>query len=144
MANTLDIKDIEKLAEIISGIRVAMLTSIDEDGALLSRPMATQDSGFDGALWFFTRSDSAKIESYSQGKHVNVTYSDAEHQRYTSVAGTADLVTDREIIRDLWRPRYSTWFKGGVDDPSIVLIKIAVEKAEYWSGPTGFRRRFGS
>ncbi|RYD97139.1 MAG: pyridoxamine 5'-phosphate oxidase, partial [Sphingobacteriales bacterium] len=32
----------------------SMLTTLDESGALHSRPMAMMDIEFDGDLWFFT------------------------------------------------------------------------------------------
>ena len=37
-------KNVEKLAELIQGIRIAMLTTSDTDGSLHSRPMATQEA----------------------------------------------------------------------------------------------------
>src|SRR5690606_30642051 len=45
---------IEKLRELIKDIDIAMLTTVDEDGSLRSRPMGTQEAEFDGDLWFFT------------------------------------------------------------------------------------------
>jgi general stress protein 26 len=44
--------DIQKLAELMKGIRFAMLTTVEEDGTLHSRPMTTQDTEFDGDLCF--------------------------------------------------------------------------------------------
>ena len=49
--------DIKKLGELIKDIRIAMLTTVDEDGSLRSRPMATQDAEFDGVLWFMVGAD---------------------------------------------------------------------------------------
>ena len=40
------VKDIEQVADLIRGIRVAMLTTVDGDGELHGRPMATQDVDF--------------------------------------------------------------------------------------------------
>jgi general stress protein 26 len=47
-------EDVEKLAKLIKGIKFAMLTTALPDGSLRSRPMATQNTAFDGTLWFFT------------------------------------------------------------------------------------------
>ena len=52
---------IKKLVEMIQGIRVAMLTTAMPDGTLRSRPMATQQTEFDGDLWFFTEASSGKV-----------------------------------------------------------------------------------
>jgi general stress protein 26 len=45
---------VEKLGELLKGIRFAMLTTEDGEGFLRSRPMATRELGEDGTLWFFT------------------------------------------------------------------------------------------
>ena len=46
---------IEKVRDLIKGIKIAMLTTVNPtDGSLHSRPMATQEAEFDGDLWFFT------------------------------------------------------------------------------------------
>ena len=41
---------IETIGDLIKDIRVAMLTTVEADGALRSRPMATQSTPFDGEL----------------------------------------------------------------------------------------------
>ena len=45
---------IQKLAKMIEDIDFAMLTTVQPDGTLRSRPMSTQRAEFDGTLWFFT------------------------------------------------------------------------------------------
>lgn len=128
-------EDVKKLAELIKDIRVAMLTTEEDDGTLRSRPMATQFSEFDGALWFFTDSESPKVAEISHHQRVNVSYAEPKHERYVSVSGLAELVRDRDKIRELWNPAYKAWFPQGADDPRIALLKVTVEKAEYWDSP---------
>ena len=41
---------IKKLGELIEDIKIAMLTTVEEDGSLRSRPMGTQQVEFDGEL----------------------------------------------------------------------------------------------
>ena len=53
----------EKVAELAKGIRVAMLTTIDDAGHYVSRPMAQQQVEFDGDLWFFAERHSRKVAS---------------------------------------------------------------------------------
>jgi general stress protein 26 len=43
-------ESMDKLRELIKGIKVAMFTTADEDGTLRSRPMVTQETDFDGDL----------------------------------------------------------------------------------------------
>lgn len=130
-------EDVAKLAELVEGIRIAMLTTTEWDGTLRSRPMATQEVEFDGDLWFFTAHDSPKVREAERDQHVNVSYADPSNNRYVSVSGVAEEVRDRAKMEELWSPLYKPWFPGGLDDPDLTLLKIHVEKAEYWESTGG-------
>lgn len=123
---------VKKLGELIKEIEFAMLTTVEEDGSLRSRPMATQQVEFDGDLWFFTRADAPKVEEIEREHQVNASYSRPDAQRYVSLSGTARLVRDRAKIEELWNPAYKAWFPEGLDDPQLALLKVTVEKGEYW------------
>ncbi len=127
---------IQKLNQKIDGIRVVMLTTVEEDGSLRSRPMATQQFPSDGSLWFFTHSEAGKVREIRQDEHVNLVYVDLEKERYVSVSGRARLVQDRAMAEKLWNPLAKAWFPGGLDDPKLGLLQVAIEKAEYWDAPT--------
>lgn len=129
--------DIKKLGELIEDINIAMLTTVDEDGTLRSRPMGTQQVEFDGDLWFFTAADSAKVHEVRQEQQVNVAYAEPKQQRYVSVSGVAQLVRDQQKIKELWNPIFKAWFPEGLDDPNLALLKVHVTKAEYWESANG-------
>ncbi|MGQ9366873.1 pyridoxamine 5'-phosphate oxidase family protein [Azospirillum sp. ST 5-10] len=129
----------EKLWHLIKDMRVAMMTTVEEDGTLQSRPMAVlSHAGFDDAtLWFFTRAGSDKTHALAGHRQVNLAYADTGDETYVSVAGTATLVRDRQRIEALWREPMATWFPKGVEDPEIALIRVDVSSAEYWDAPSG-------
>ncbi|MEO8132148.1 MAG: pyridoxamine 5'-phosphate oxidase family protein [Bryobacteraceae bacterium] len=128
---------IKKLRELIKDLRVGMLTTVtEEDGTLRSRPMATQEAEFDGDLWFLTSIDSAKSHEIDKDHRVNVSYADAGANRFVSVSGTARVFRDEKKIKSLWSPLYKAWFPKGVSDPSIALLRVQVDDAEYWDGPS--------
>jgi general stress protein 26 len=129
-------ESLRKLQKLIENVRVAMLTTVDRDGALRSRPMATQDVDveFDGALWFYTEAGSDKVREIQAHPEVNLSYSDGK-STYVSVSGSAELVRDRHQMEELWNPSLEAWFPKGLDDPDIALLRVAVEKAEYWDAP---------
>jgi general stress protein 26 len=129
--------DVEKLAELIGDVKVAMLTTVDEDGSLHSRPMWTQQEEFDGQLWFFTAASSHKVREVEREHRVNLGYADPENDRYISVSGRATLIRDRSKIEDLWNPLYKAWFPMGLADPDLALLRVEVDKAEYWDTPPG-------
>ena len=126
---------IEKLAKLINGVGIAMLTTITPEGDLHARPMATQEVEFDGTLWFFTGASSPKVEHIEKDSRVNAAFSNPKDQVYVSVAGRASLVRDRAKIEELWNPSLEAWFKEGLDDPDLALLKIDVDGAEYWDAP---------
>ena len=47
----------EKVRKLIKDTKLAMLTSVDADGKLVSKPMATQDVEFDGDVFFIAERD---------------------------------------------------------------------------------------
>ncbi len=131
IVNRLSSQSIRELAALIKDSKIAMLVTRHPGGILRSRPMATQQVDFDGDLWFLTMDDSLKAEEIRAEPHVNVSYS--EKDRWISIAGTAELVQDRQNLKKLWKDEYQVWVPGGVDDPHLTLLKITIVEAEYWS-----------
>ena len=129
----------KKLRELAKSIDFAMLTTVDDDGTLRSRPMSTNGHvEFDGDLWFFTYGSSHKVHEIERQPQVNVAFSDPKSQTYISITGTAALVTDKAKIKELFKPQLMAWFPKGTDTPDIALLKVSATKAEYWDAPSGF------
>ncbi len=124
-------ESIKKVNDLIEDVQIAMLTTID-GGTLRSRPMQTQEAEFDGDLWFFTSTDTHKTDEIEKDNRVNVAYASPSNNTYVSISGTASLVNDKEKIEELWNPILKAWFPKGLDDPTLILLKVSVEQAEYW------------
>ena len=129
--------DLQKIRELIKDIDFCMLTTVDESGDLHSRPMSSNgDVDPNGDIWFFTQASSLKVTEIEKLPKVNVSFADPDNQRYISVSGTAQLVRDRAKIDELWKPEFKMWFPEGRDDPEVALLKVSLEKAEYWDSPS--------
>lgn len=50
------------IAKLIEDIPIAMLTTMQDDGAMASRPMAALEMDEHGAIWFLTDRRSSKVE----------------------------------------------------------------------------------
>lgn len=135
MAETRE-ESIKKLGELIHDVDVAMMVTMDE-GIMRSRPMSTQKTEFDGDLWFFTNIKDHKIEEIEKDDRVNLSYAKPDDSIYVSVSGTIEITQDRGMIDELWNPIYKAWFPEGKDDPEIALLKVTVERAEYWDYSAG-------
>ena len=126
----------KKLYELIKDMRIAMMTTVDTDGTLHSRPMYSHKADEHGDLWFFTKIQSPKITEISRDGEVNLAYSDPDKQHYVSVSGKAEIVRDRAKIDAMWSEPLRTWFPDGKDDPSIALIRVHPARGEYWDTPS--------
>ena len=129
-------EDVQKLADLIENIQIAMLTTAGTDGRLYSRPMATQQEKFKGKLWFFTQKHSGKVNEIQHDQQINLSYAAPDKNRYVSVAGRAALSSDREKMKELWSPVFKAFFPDGLDDPELALLEVEVESAEYWDAPS--------
>jgi len=140
--------DLQKLQELVKDIDFCMLTTVDEAGDLHSRPMSSNgDIDPEGDIWFFTSASSHKVSEIEKLPKVNVSFADPDNQHYISISGTAQLVRDRNKIDELWRPEFKMWFPEGKDDPDVALLRVSLEKAEYWDSPSstvGFMLNFVS
>ena len=124
-----------KVADLIKGNRIGMLTTTAADGTLISRPMALQEVEFDGDLWFFAQRTSRKITHIGVDPQVNVTV--ASGSTWVSLTGTATVVEDAGRKKELWNTVVEAWFPDGPDSDEIVLVKVAGDSAEYWNTPGG-------
>lgn len=130
-------KHLEKLRELIKDIDFCMLTTVDDEGHLRSRPMSSNgEVEADGDLWFFTYASSHKVDEIRHDRRANVSFADPKHHTYVSVTGNAELVRDRQKIAELWKPQFKIWFPRGIDEPDIALLKVHVTQAEYWDSPS--------
>jgi general stress protein 26 len=117
----------ERLEALISGIRVAMLTTEAPGGALQARPLTVQK--FDGdAVWFLVDADAEwtgdRLDS------VNLSFVDGD--TWVSVAGTASIVRDPAVLDELGDPVSDSWFTAG---STPAALRVEVGRADYWDAP---------
>jgi general stress protein 26 len=124
--------ELAQLGHLIKSIPVAMMTVVDEEYALISRPMAPLEMDVDGAIWFFTDLHSAKVRQLSA---VNLSFSNIDEASYISICGRGEVHTDAAAIERLWTAAAKPWFPNGKDSPNLALLKIIPGSAEYWDGP---------
>jgi len=124
----------EKLSDLIKDIKFAMFTTHKPDGGHLhSRPMTTQNKRIDDdALWFFMSRSGDPVAEFEGDDQVNVSYADPGSDTYVSVSGIAEIVEDPMKKQALWTPAAKAWFKGGVDDPDLALVRVRIEHADWW------------
>jgi general stress protein 26 len=128
---------IESVRKLIGEIHIAMLTTRVEGDTLRSRPMITAKHDFDGNVWFFTAVDDPKVAEIKTQPQVNVAYSSPNNEKYVSLSGRAELVTDRKYLENFWTEEMLQWFPNGLADKKLALLRIDVTEAEYWNHKAG-------
>ncbi len=124
---------LETVARIMEDTRIAVLTYVSPEGALVSTPMGTQDFEQPGTTWFLTERDTDKVRAIEADPRVNVSYS--SDAGWVSLSGTARVSEDRAKLQELWDASAGAFMSGGPDDASNVLLEIDGATAEYWESP---------
>ena len=136
-------EQMEKIRDMVETIRIAMMTTIDEQGNLVSRPMAALQFDEQGDIWFFTNRTSPKVDQIEHvEQRVNVSFVSVSDADYVSISGAASEVDDRAKINELWNPQAKAWFPKGKDDPELTLLKVHTQMAEYWNSNDSTMVRF--
>ena len=131
-------KKLDDLYKLIDGIEIAMFTTHRADGQLVSRPMQTQEREPGVDLWFMTNIETHKLDDLMHDPHVNLAYLNTRSMEWVSVAGLATVSTDRELVRELYKPDWKAWLgddggerDGSENDPRIALILVEAESVTY-------------
>ncbi|WP_375502280.1 pyridoxamine 5'-phosphate oxidase family protein [uncultured Jatrophihabitans sp.] len=123
------------LVELVKDIRIAMLTTVDDEGHLTARPMAQQDVQADGDLWFFVEKSSPTAANLVGRPQAGVALS--SNDTWVSLSGTAEIVDDVARAKELWNPWVEAWLPQGPEDDSVALVHFRAEAGEYWETAGG-------
>ena len=132
---------LKRLATLIEGIEIAMLTTRTADGSMVSRPLQTLQFTGGEELVFFTAADSAKVEELTAHPEVLLSYADPKQRRFVSVRGTASIDRDAATIEALWTPVQQVFFPAGKTDPNLVLLRVRLRDAAWWQSAGSFAAR---
>jgi general stress protein 26 len=126
-------EDLDKVWSLMERIHVCMLVTMEGD-VHRARPMGPRVHRNDNAIYFLTDDQSPKIEAIAAQPSVCLTFADPGGNDYVSLSGTARILNDRHVIRELWSPAASA-FWDSVDDPRIRALEVTPSEAQYWLGP---------
>ena len=127
-------KDLSIIATFIEEATVCMITTVDHNGGLSSRPMLVEELDEEGNLWLFTLANSLLMEEIRKIPVVNLTFTSGKNKFLSARAiGYEDF--DKEKLTELWDPSLKRWFKEGLATPEITLLKLDMQEVEYWVTP---------
>ena len=91
---------VEQLNELIRNIKFAMFTTVHSDGLPHSRPMAAQEADADNLLWFFTDTNTDKVDAIHENDNVCLSYVDPDGQHRRVSLNTVDREATRRVNRE--------------------------------------------
>ena len=124
-------KDLKTIAETIEEARVCMITTVDHNGGLASRPMIVQELDEEGNLWFFAKSDSNLMNEIRGIPVVNITFT-AGKEKFISALAIGYEAFDKEKMQELWDPSQKKLFHQGSDPEELTFLKLDLQEVEYW------------
>ena len=102
-----------RVLDLIRHIRVALLTTLDRDGAFHTRPVQTLRVEDEGTLWFFTDLRSDKADELRADMRVSLGYADTAANRYVAVSGMGTVRRDPHKAQELWQVEQRAYYPDG-------------------------------
>lgn len=120
----------------IENSQYCWILTVANDGSINARPMGKQkvpvsDDPF--CSIFLTRRGTRKADEITSSSHVSVTYQHDATDSYVTLVGSGTIVTDRQLLRASWLPRWNQFFPGGADDDDAMLIQFSTDRIELWA-----------
>jgi general stress protein 26 len=119
--------------QLVQRSEVMMLVTGERDERSAGRPMLPLFLPNDPSIYFLTHQGSRKIEQIAARPQVTLTTSGAGC--YFFVVGLAHVSREPDLVRDLWHPTYRAWFPAGKDDSEAAVVRVVVERVDYWEPP---------
>jgi len=124
----------KRVRAVIERAGVAILMNVNEKGTHIGRPMLPLLVLNDPHIYFLTHQSSRKVTQLAVRPQVGLSI--ISTNCFIVVAGSAQLSRDRVLIQRLWSPTYRAWFPDGKDDREATVIRVAVERIDYWEPPS--------
>jgi general stress protein 26 len=124
----------QRVRALIEQAGVAILMNVNEEGMHTGRPMLPLLVLNDPHVYFLTHQSSRKVAQLAIRPQVALSIISANC--FIIVAGSAELSRDPGLIRRLWSPTYRAWFPEGKDDREATVIRVAVDRIDYWEPPS--------
>lgn len=126
---------LEQVRARVEDVRVAMVTTVEGDGALSSRPLTVQQITADGGVDFLVTRDAGWR---ADGQRVDVALVD-EGTTWVSVTGTARYLDDPVAVDELWDEVSRQFFD---DRSDAIVMRVNSDTWSYWAAPNQLAQIF--
>jgi general stress protein 26 len=124
--------EINDLKSIIAITNTGILFTHGSVGKLNGRAMTTVKIEQNANLWFFTNEFSRHVSEICKNNRVVINYTVPLSNTYAVVRGKAYLTREINKINELYVPAIKTWFPAGLNDPSMILLRVEPVEIQCW------------
>ena len=127
--------------ELIERSTIAMVGTLDEDGA--PRIVAMIKAEHDGmrTIWFSTNTSSEHVRQLERDPRACVYFAQwaEEPWRGLTLGGRMEILRDRATRERLWQDSSVRFYPQGVDDPDYTVLRFAAKWAKFYQYGTKLR-----
>ncbi|MFN7117333.1 MAG: pyridoxamine 5'-phosphate oxidase family protein [Saprospiraceae bacterium] len=123
---------IKKIKDMTNDINICMMCTNLNNMPISTCPMATQEVDEEGNIWFLSTKNSNHNQDIEQDSRSQLIYAHPGQASFLSLYGSAEVLYDRQLIEDIWKPDAKIWFQEGKDDPNLTVIRFSPEEGYYW------------
>ena len=106
----------------------------NRDDSSSAVPMSPQlDKDANSSIWFFTHDKS----DFKDGGPAVATFQSKGHDMFARFDGHLVRETSQERFDQFWNNFVEAWYKGGKDDPNLLMLRMDLGEAEIWSTKLG-------
>ena len=123
--------DLDRVWEIMEDVSICMVTT-HAGGKMRSRPMHAIPDRDENAIYFITDTRGAKDDEIAAAPDVCLSFADIGDNTYLSITGAAEMVHDPAKAEEFWSTEAQASWPRGPQDPSVRVLRVDPEQAEYW------------
>ena len=116
-------------AAVVEADRFPYLATIDGDQPRLRPVSPVRTEGF--TVYVANLRSYHKTGEIAANPNVELCYLDEEHNQ-VRITGTADVVTDRAVLQDIWDTNpLLRHYLGSIDNPELIVYRITPNRVRY-------------
>ncbi len=123
-------EDVPQLAsELVKKIRFPMLATIDGNQPRVRPVSPVRTDGF--TVYVANLKSYGKTAELEKNSNVELCYIDEDHNQ-VRITGVATIVTDRNLLQDIWNTnRLLQHYLGSIDNPELIVYKIIPNRVRF-------------
>jgi general stress protein 26 len=121
---------ISRAASIMRDLSEATIATVDEAGFPSASAISSIRTAGVKDVWFATGLNSGKVKRLLKNNKCSVCYCDGKNN--VTLQGTAEILTDPDIKKELWVDWFINHFPGGAEDANYCILKFAAKNVTLW------------